>query len=189
MTVLDGPKRVVNSRRFKKLLPWVSALVLVAGLVAVMGMYFSNTATVEPKNPTGPSIPAEVPQKDIPFPPAAWRVAREFVFTAVARKNLAESYAITHPDLRGGLTLKDWETGELPVVYMPVAQILKFNWKHTNYAHPRDAQLNIIMIPTKASKQRPGYAQIGLTKVGKASHARWLVSYFQPLGGPPVPTH
>jgi len=167
MTVLDAPKRVVNSRRFKKLLPWVSALVLVAGLVAVMGMYFSNTATVEPKNPTGPVIPAEVPQKNIPFPPAAWRVTREFVFTAVARKHLAESYALTHPDLR----------------------VLKFNWKNTNYAHPRDAQLNIIMIPTKASKLRPGYAQIGLTKVGKGSHARWLVSYFQPLGGPPVPTH
>lgn len=189
MAAMDSPKRFVNSRRFKLLLPWVSALVLLAGAGAVMGAYFSNTAEVSASQPTGPAIPPEVPQKNIPFPDAAWRVAREFVFTAVSRKQLAESYAIAHPDLRGGLTLKDWETGELPVPFVPVAKVLKFNWKNTNYAHPRDAQINVILIPAKSSNQRQSYAQIGLTKVGEGPHARWMVSYYGPLGGPPVPTH
>ncbi len=32
-------------------------------------------------------------------------MAGEFILTAVARKNLARSYELTHPDLRQGLSL------------------------------------------------------------------------------------
>lgn len=169
------------------LLPWVSVLILLIGTGAFLGTRYSNTAKVESAEPTGPTIPADVPQKNIPFPDDAWRVAREFVFTAVSRKQLAESYEISHPDVRGGLTLKEWETGEITVPFIPVARMLKFNWRNTNYAHPTDAQINVILIPTKASHQRRSYAQIGLTKVGKGSQARWLVSYFQMLNSVPVP--
>jgi hypothetical protein len=70
-------------------------------------------------------------------------------------------------------------------VYSPAAQILKTNWKDTNYAHPRDAQINVIIIPTKG---KPWNAQIGLLKVGHGSNAHWLVNYFSPLAGPPVPS-
>jgi hypothetical protein len=112
-------------------------------------------------------------------------VAREFVFTAVARKHLDEAYAITHPSMKSGISKKEWRSGTLPVVYSPAAKILKTNWKNTNYAHPRDAQINVIIIP---SKGRRWNAQIGLLKVGQGSNAHWLVNYFEPLGGPPVPT-
>ena len=175
----------LSSRRFNRWLLWIAVGVFAAGVITFLGVHFSNTATPESREATGPAIPPEVPQKNIPFPDAAWRVAREFVFTAVARKNLDEAYAITHRDMKGGIPLKEWRRGELPVVYSPAAQILKWNWKNTNYAYPRDAQINVIIIP---STGRPWYAQIGLTKVGKGSKARWLVSYFQPLHGLPVPT-
>ncbi len=171
------------------LLPWISGLILLAGIAAVLGTYFSNTAEVTTKNPTGPVIPEPIVQKNVPFPDAAWRVAREFAFTAIARKHLAASYAITHPTLRSGYSLKQWETGTLPnLVFFPTAQILKYNWKNTNYAHPRDAQINVILLPTKASHQQPLTAQIGLRKVGTGSHERWLVDYFAPVSGPRVPT-
>lgn len=188
MTVLETPKRFVGSPQFKRLLPWVSALVLLAGIGAFLGTHYSNTAKVSSANPTGPAVPAPLPQKNIPFPKDAWRVAREFAFTALARKHLAESYAITHPELRSGYTLKQWETGTLPnIPFFPTAQILKYNFKNTNYAHPREAQINVILIATKSSHQRPIPAQIGLRKVGKGSHARWLVDYFSPVSGPPIP--
>ena len=188
MTVLEAPKRVVNSTRFKKLLPWVSALVLVAGIGTFLGVRYSNTAKVANPNPTGPAIPAEVPQKNIKFPRAAWLVAREWAFTALPRKNLARSYALTAPSFRSGWTLKQWMTGTLPnIPVFPTAQILKYNWKNTNFAHPREAQINVILVSTKASKQMPVPAQIGLRKVGSGAKARWLVDYFSPVSGPRIP--
>jgi len=107
------------------------------------------------------------------------------ILTAVARKHLQQAYALSDPSLRSGVTTKEWRQGSLPVVYSTVGQILKTNWKNTNYAHPRDAQINVIIIPDKG---KPWNAQVGLTKVGHGANAHWLVNYFQPLGGVPVPT-
>jgi hypothetical protein len=180
-------QNALSSRRVARWLPWVSALVLAAGVITFLVVYFGNTAKTEPTQPTGPAIHFPKPQKNIPFPPAAWRVASEFIFTAVARKNLAASYALAHPDERQGFTLEQWKTGTIPVPVFPTAKIQKFNWKHTNYAHPRDAQISAILTPVKSSHLKPLIVQIGLTKIGRGAHARWTVSYLQPLAGPPVP--
>jgi hypothetical protein len=179
---------LVSSKRFVQLLPWVSALVLLVGVGAFLGKHYSNTAKVDSSKPSAPAVPAPVPQKNIKFPPAAWRVAREFLFTALPRKNLARSYAITAPSARAGYTLKQWETGTLPnIPYFPTAQVLRYNWKNTNFAHPREAQVNVILVAPKSSRQRPVPAQIALRKVGQGSHARWLVDYFSPVSGPRIP--
>ncbi|HEY7148090.1 MAG TPA: hypothetical protein VH420_01470 [Gaiellaceae bacterium] len=172
-------------RKFSKWLPWISGAILVACLFVFLGVRYSNTANPEPKEATGPAIKAPAAQKQIPFPNDAWQVAREFIMTAVARKHLNEALALTHPSLRSGVSLKEWRSGSLPVVYSPVTQILKTNWKNTNYAYPRDAQINVVIIP---GKEKPWNAQVGLTKVGQGAKAHWLVSYFQPLAGPAVPT-
>jgi hypothetical protein len=174
----------VSSRRFNKWFPWISGAVLGIGLIVFLAVHF-NSSTPAPKPATGAAIKAPVAQKNIRFPNAAWRVTREFIFTAVARKNLRQAYALTDPSLRSGVTLKEWRSGSLPVVYSPADQILKTNWKNTNYAHPRDAQINVIIVPTKG---KPWNAQVGLTKVGNGASAHWLVNYFQPLAGVPVPT-
>jgi hypothetical protein len=188
---VNAVQSALSSRRLEKWLPWFAALVLAAGVTAFLVVHFGgNTAKVEPSQPSGPAIHFAKPQKNIAFPKAAWRVAREFVFTAVARRKLAESYGISHPTLRAGFTLKQWETGSLPgIPFVPVAGIQRINWKNTNYAHPRDAQVNVLVIPTKASHQKAFIAQIGLLKIGRASHARWTVSYFGAISGPPIPTH
>jgi hypothetical protein len=179
VSVLEAPMK-----RFNKFLPWVAALVLVAGIAAVLGVYFSNSAKVENGSPSRLAIPPKVPQKNIPFPEEAWKVAREFAFTAVARKHLAESYAITHPSAREGYTLKQWETGNLPnIAFFPTGQIVKYNWKNTNYAHAREAFINVFLIAATSSHQPPVPAQIGLRKVGTGSNARWMVDYFSALGG------
>ncbi len=192
---MESPKRLVNSRRFKKLLPWISVLVLLAGIVAVIAAYSSNGSgsqatpnqRVGPANPPIPS--SKVPPKNIPFPEDAWRVARDFLFTALPRKNLAHSYEISDSTLRSGFTLKQWMTGTLPnLPYFPTAQIVKYNWKNTNFVHAREAQINIVIIPTKASKQKPLPAQIALKKFGTGSDAHWLVDCFSPVSGPRVPT-
>jgi hypothetical protein len=195
MAVMESPKRLVNSRRLKKLLPWVSALVLIAGIVAVIVAYSTNgsgsqATPNERVGPANPPIPSgQVPSKNIVFPEAAWKVAQEFAFTALARKNLARSYEISDSTVRSGYTLKQWKTGTLPnLPYFPTAKLIKYNWKNTNFVHAREAQINVVMIPTKASKQQPITAQIALKKFGQGANAHWLVDYFSPVNGPRVPT-
>lgn len=185
---VNAVQTALSSRRFNKWFPWVAAVVFVAGVVAFMIAYFGNTAKTESSAPTGPPVKFEKPQKNIPFPAEAWQVARKFVFGAVARKDLAASYPITNPAIKQGFTLKQWEQGTIPVIYYPATKVLKWNWRNTNYAHPRDAQINVILVPRSGSKTRPMYAQLGLAKVGSGASAHWTVDYFQPLAGPPVPT-
>jgi len=177
----------LSSRRFNRWLMMLGALVLLAGLIAILVTHFGNTAKKENATPTGPTLAAPKALPNIPFPKGAWNVTRQFVFSAVARKNLASSYALTDPSLRGGFTLKQWKTGTIPVPYFPVAKVYKYNWRNTNYAHPRDAALNLILVPTKASGMRAGTFQIGLAKVGRGAHAHWVVNYFGAVQGPPVP--
>jgi len=197
MAVMERPRRLVNSRRLKTLLPWISALVLIAGIVAVIITYSNNGSSNGPQatpnqrvGPANPPIPsAQVPSQNIPFPPAAWKVAREFMFTALARKDLGRSYEISDSALKSGFTLKQWQTGTLPnIPFFPTAKIVKYNWKNTNFVHAREAQVNVVLIPTKASKQQPITAQIALKKFGEGSNAHWLVDYFSPVAGPRVPT-
>jgi hypothetical protein len=48
--------------------------------------------------------------------PGATIVARRFIESAVARKNLAESYSIVTNEIRQGQSLKSWKTGNIAVV-------------------------------------------------------------------------
>jgi hypothetical protein len=179
----------LSSRRLNRWLLVLATLVLVAGIIAVLVTKVGGSTNTDNANPTGPPIPAAAkPQPNIPFPKAAWKVVREFVFTALPRRHLAESYAISHPSLRGGFTLKQWKTGNIPVTYFPTARVYKYDWKNTNYTHPRDAALNLILIPTKSSGVRAGTFQIGLVKIGHGASAHWVVNYFNIVGGPPLPT-
>jgi hypothetical protein len=178
----------LSSRRFNKWFPWLAAAVLVAGVIAFSIAYFGNTAKTESSAPTGPPVKIEKPQKNIPFPNAAWTSVRQFLLTTVSRKNMALSWKVTNPELRQGFTLNQWKQGTIPVVYYPVGKIYKFNWKNTNYAHPRDAQINVIILPRAGTNQRPMYAQVGLAKVGTGASAHWTVNYFGPLSHPPTPT-
>ena len=63
------------------------------------------------------------PRKQVPLDAAARKVAGRFILTAVARQNLAESYALAHPELRQGMSKREWLTGNIPVVYYPAKQI------------------------------------------------------------------
>jgi len=155
---------------FNKWFPWLSGAAAVATLV--VSLVVLNTANPEPKQ--------------APLPEAAWRVATKFILTAVTRKDLQQAYALSDPSLRSEVTIKEWRAGRLPVPYSTVAQIRKTNWHNTNYVHPRDALINVIIIPKE--KGRAWVAQVGLTKVGHGASAHWLVDDFKLAIFPPNPT-
>ncbi len=181
----------LSSRRFNRWLLVVGALVLAAGIIAILATRVgSNSGTTENANPTGPPISKlEKNQKSIRFPAAAWKVAKQFIATAPARKNLAKAYALADDNVRGGLTLAQWKTGNIPVPYFPTTKIIRYNWKNTNFAHPRDAAVNLILVPTAKSGLQTGPFMIEVVKVGHGANAHWVVDYFGAMRGVPVPTH
>jgi hypothetical protein len=180
----------LSSRRFNRWLLVLAAVVLAAGIVAILVTQIGNkTGSTENVNPTGPPISSAAPkaQKNIRFPAPAWKVAREFVINATQRKNLARTYALSDANVHGGATLEQWKTGNIPVPYFPTAKIVRYNFKNTNFAHPRDAAVNLILIPTNKSGMRPTPFQVEVVKVGHGANAHWVVDYFGSMTGPPVP--
>jgi hypothetical protein len=181
----------LSSRRFNRWLLVLGAVVLAAGIVAILVTQIGNnnkSGSSENVNPTGPPI-RETPkvQKNISFPAPAWKVAREFVVAATTRTNLARAYELADANVRGGLTLAEWKTGNIQVPYFPTAKIIRYNFKNTNFAHPRDAAVNLILVPTKKSGMRSAPFQIEVVKVGNGANAHWVVDYFGSMQGVPVP--
>jgi hypothetical protein len=188
-------QNALSSRRISRWLFVIAAVVLAAGIIAIIatrvgggGSSSSNSAPAENVNPTGPAIPdIEKAQKNIRFPAAAWKVVQQFVYSAASRRNLARSYTLADESMRGGLTLNQWKSGNIPVNYFPASEIIRYNWKNTNFAHPREAAVNVILVPPKGSNQRPGPFIIFVKKFGDGANARWKVDYFGAVQGPPVP--
>jgi hypothetical protein len=179
----------LSSRRFNRWLLVLGAVVLAAGIVAVVATLIGNkSGSSENVNPTGPVISdSPKPQKNIRFPVAGWKVAREFIMGATQRQNLARAYELADANVRGGLTLEQWKTGNIPVPYFPTAKIIRYNFKNTNFAHPRDAAVNLILIPKKNSGARTTPFQVEVVKVGNGANAHWVVDYFGSMQGVPVP--
>ena len=180
----------LSSRRFNRWLLVLGAVVLAAGIVAVLITVLGNnsSSSSENANPTGPVIKdSPKPQKNIRFPAAGWNVAREFVINATQRKNLARTWALADENERGGLTFKEWTSGNIPVPYFPTAKIVRYNFRNTNFAHPRAAAVNLLLIPTKKSGARTTPFMVEVVKVGEGANAHWVVDYFGSMQGVPVP--
>jgi hypothetical protein len=175
----------LSSRRFNRWLLVLGSLVLVAGIIAVV-VTFTNNSKTENSAPTGPPIKAAPPaQPNIKMPAQAWNVASRFMFTALPRKHLATAYRLADASMLGGMSLSQWKTGSIQAPYFPTAKIVRYNWKNTNYRHPREIAQNVILIPGKSSGTfRPMPSLIILKKIG----GQWKVDYFGPVNGPPVPT-
>jgi hypothetical protein len=186
----------LTSRRFSRWLFVLAAAVLAAGVIALIvtkatGGSSSNSSSNAPASSSKPASPSireiEQAQKNIRFPADAWKVVQQFVYSAASRRNLARSYALADDNMRGGFTLEQWKSGNIPVTYFPTREIIRYNFKNTNFAHPREAALNLILVPPKGSTQRPIPTLVFVKKVGFGAKAHWLVDYFGAVQGPPVP--
>jgi hypothetical protein len=168
-----------------KALPWVAGLVFIAGIVAFSTVYLFDTGTsVEEKitvRETGAAIvPEEKPT--VALDPEARQVAGRFILTAVARRSLSESYTLTHPELRQGLSLKEWETGNIPVQYYPADAIDSATFK-IDESHSDEALLEVALVPKKGADVKPQIFFIGLKKVA----GKWMVNYWAPRAGVSIP--
>ena len=129
----------------------VSGLILVAGVVAVVVAWVGDTGTSQ-ETPLS-NEPAQIftPRKQVPLDVEARKVAGRFILTAVARENLGESYELVHPELRQGLTKKEWLTGNIPVVYYPAKEIETATFK-VDESYPDEAILEVALLPKETSE-------------------------------------
>ena len=120
--------------------------------------------------------------------PEVRKVAGDFILTAVARKNIAASWSLVHPDMKGGLTFQEWKSGDIPVVPYPVDSL-----DHARFSvveRFNDAMLlEVVLIPAKGVTQPARTFQLGLRTMGTGGDRHWTVDYWMPRWTPPIPAN
>jgi hypothetical protein len=172
-----------------RLAPWLSALILVAGIVAFTIAHFgTNTAKPLPQS-SAPPRPVQIvkPEKNVPVPKAARVVAGQFILTAVQRKHLERAWPLVTNGIRQGLTRKQWMTGSIAVV--PWLGRIGTTPIKVDYSHPREVELTVAILPAKGEKTKADYFVMNLKKVGSGRHARWLVDQWVTRDAFPIPAN
>jgi hypothetical protein len=165
-----------------RILLWVGSLTLIAGIVFFMVRFLDNA-----DEETLPPIPAAPkPASNAKLDQDARVVAGKFILTAVARKNLAQSWKLVHPSLKQGFTLAQWKRGEIPVTPYPVASLKEARFK-VDESTPNSITLGVVLVPKPGAKVRTQEFMLGLRKVGNGTGRHWLVDYWMPDWAPPVP--
>lgn len=170
-------------RRVTKALPYVAALVFVAGGIAFLIVHFGNTSSVtHPGTRPGKPVDASKVAPTVPVPKGARAVAGKYIVSAMTRQNLPLSWKLTHPELKAGYTYKEWLTGNIPVQFFPPKALAGATYK-VEWSHPNDVMLNVyVFAKQKVAKMSQAFF-IELKPVGAGAHKRWLVAYVAPNGG------
>jgi hypothetical protein len=120
------------------------------------------------------------PDKIAPVSPAALAVARKFMETAVLRKHVDAAYSLVHVDLRGRMTRKEWDTGNIPVIGYP-ANNTKTAQFVIDYSYDTSMLAEVDLVAKVGVDIRPHLDwYIGLKRAHGDPHGRWLVSYWEP---------
>src|SRR5579875_1436900 len=172
VSLTSAMSEIFESPRKQRRLLWVSSTVFVVGLVVFLSVFLlrGRGSTNVPLSHT----PAQLAPKEVKAPPAkaAFKVAREFIETAVLRKNLGKAYGIVGSELKGGMSKRQWMSGDIPEVGYPAD-----NTKTTD--------VNVVAKP--GSHVRPHLDfWLGLKRVG-GKHGRWVVNYWIPNYRMPIP--
>lgn len=168
--------------RWQKALPWAVAAVLVGGAIAA-GIIWSNTgkSTATPVT-NQPALDVSKVPATVKLTPGAQKVARRFIQTAVARKNLPEAYNLVTQQIKQGQSLKSWSTGNIAVIPYPVDQI-KYAPMKIDFSYPTEAQIQVALLPKQGSKVKSQLFLMDLVKV----KGKWLVNSWVPRSSPMVP--
>lgn len=174
----------VRKPGWRKALPWVLVVLVVGAVIAVVGIKYSNTGTSSATPLT--NIPAtdvsKVP-KTVKLPAGATTVARRFIQTAVARKNLGAAYSMVTQQILQGQSLKSWKSGNIAVIPYPVSEI-KYAPMKIDFSYPKEAQIEVAMLPKAGAKVK---AQLFIMDLVRRD-GKWLVNSWVPSSSPPVPS-
>lgn len=127
------------------------------------------------------------PELRAPRDPASVRIAREFIETAVLRKNLNWAYDHAHPYIKGLMTRAQWDRGTIPVIPFPAENATTAQFIVV-YSYQTEVLFDVDLVARPGSGVRPHLDfYMGLRRAGDKPTGRWLVSYWEPNWRPPVP--
>lgn len=176
-----------SPRRRRRLIPLGIAVGIGVPLI-VLGIHFSNPGN--PENATGPNInvPGYEKPKNAPFTAARRRavakVLRQFILHAVDRQDVGSSWDVVAPSLREGMTRKQWNRGDLPVVPYPALD-RGLGQGYVEYSYTDAVGMEVYLFPKPGS----GYSQLTAdVELVKGKGGTWLVDYWMPkkFHGPPA---
>lgn len=158
------------------------------GLLVVVGAIFAFGPNKDADPEVFTNEPVIVPKTEIkaPFSPEARQVAMRFVQTAVARRDLEEAWKLSGPTIRGGLTRKEWLTGNIPVVPYPL-DVLEVAPFKIDASFKNSALIEIALLPKAGAAIKPQIFFMELVRVGNGANSHWIVDNWVPRGGAVTP--
>ena len=177
----------LSSLKTQRLLLWLSAFVLAAGIAAVLIVFFRNTGSSLETPRSNEPVQVVRPSKQVRLASAARSIAQRFIQAAVLRKDLAEAWKLSTPNVRAGLTYKEWLTGNIAVVpYNYPLQAALISKKVSLDPDTGKVTITVAMLSTN-KKIKPNYFFLDLLKVGRGKRAHWLVDSWVPAySRPPI---
>jgi hypothetical protein len=197
---MNAIQTAISSARFNRLMLWLGGGVLLAGIVVLVFTFVggSDKTSFGPDAGFKPTLPPHsepLKNADGRTVRTFWQLdsevrstIRTFIGTAVARKNLGESWAVIAPSVKAGYTKKEWTHADaLPVIPYPVDNLDTVQY-YLDYATTKEILVEVGVSAKREMKIRPTTFQLGLIPVGKGAHMQWLVDYWMPRWTPPLPT-
>jgi hypothetical protein len=168
-----------------KVFPWLSALILAAGVIALIIKLVPGTSGTQDASSTkNPTRVAPTP-KTVKLSNAARGVAGRFILTAVRRQHLDEAWKISGPEIRQDLTYKEWLTGNIPVI--PYNAPISITPMKIDYSFKNQALVEVALVPVKtAKKAKTELYFLELRRIGKGTHAHWVVWSWVPRLAAPI---
>ena len=177
-------QRVWASPRRRRRLKWGAAFATVALAVVLAFVFMRNTAPPHKQvfSNGAPSVyhaPKAVAHTRLDRA-SAIAVASEFLRTAVLRRHVGRSWALTEPSLHVGFTHREWNSGrDLP---FPPFRFREVRWR-PDYSYRNRIGLEVALFPARGEHQRAEVFYLDMHRHGSGKGARWLVSEFVPAPG------
>jgi hypothetical protein len=176
---------MLESPRRRRRLKWGGGLLAVAGVVglAVVLMPDNNGMKLPTTRQGKPTIVAPAPKHvrmAAADEAAAKLAAAKFINTAVLRRNIDQSWALTAPELRVGFTRTAWRSGNIPVVPFPADQLDSVRY-HTDYTIKDHIGYQVSMLPHANSTALAVLFSMELVKRGPRASPHWMVDYWAPI--------
>jgi hypothetical protein len=161
---------------------WLATLGAVAGGVAALVVFVTGPdkerTRAEAIRPGAPQVVKR--SRRVPLAKAelgrVHDVAVRFIDTAVRRKHVDDSWAITDASLKTGFTRTEWAQGNIPAPPFP-ADSPQYAPYRVLYTFPNDVALVFALLPEHG---HPNYSPSSFTVELVKRHGRWLVSSFTP---------
>ena len=177
----------LSSPRAQRRFRWISAGVFGVGLIVFLSIFvFRGSSGLHSPISNKPAQSVK-PLVKAPPDPQAYKVARTFMETAVLRKNLSVAYPLVNHDLKGGMTLKQWDKGTIAVMPYPGENVKSAGFEVVD-SYKTQMLLIVDLVARPGTHVRPHLPfWIGLVRAHNKPNGHWLVNYWLPYWSPPVP--